>query len=106
MRKLTLLLLLALSMPAQANTDPWFESNKPVMCGPFQNIVRTLMRDQFKELPLWIGQSSEDATQFSLFVNAERGNWTLVQYGQEIGCILGIGKTGNIVNLTPFRAQQ
>jgi len=104
MPKIMLLLLLALSLPARANE--WTERDKPVICGPFRDIVQTLMKEQYREVPLWIGQSSQDTTQFSLFTNSRTGTWTLVQYGKTTGCILGVGNTSDIVNLVPFREKQ
>lgn len=104
MPKLMLLVLLALSLPVQAND--WFDSQKPVTCGPFRDLVQALTRDKYKEYPLWIGQSSQDATQFSLFTNIDTGAWTLVQYGKSTGCVMGVGETSNIVNLVPFREKQ
>lgn len=99
-----LLVLIALSLPVRASD--WNERDKPVICGPFQEIVRTLMKEQYQELPLWIGQSSQDKTQFSLFTNQRTGSWTLIQYGTTTGCILGVGNTSDIVNLSPFKEKQ
>ena len=100
MRKLMLLVLLGLSLPAQANE--WFESQKPVTCGPFREIVQTLTLEQYEEAPIWIGQSSADRTQFSLFINAGTGTWTLVQYGQITGCIIGVGKNHRMIDTAQF----
>lgn len=100
MRKLILLVLMVLSLPVRAND--WTEREKPVLCGPFREIVQTLMQEKYNETPLWIGQSNQDKTRFSLFTNVDTGAWTLVQYGQVNGCVLGTGSTSNIVNLAPF----
>ena len=96
MRKLIIPALLALSLSAQANE--WSERKKPVICGPFREIVQTLMQERYREWPLWIGQSSEDSTQFSLFTNVDTGAWTLVQYNKVSGCVLGVGDTSDVVN--------
>ena len=100
MRKLMLLALIGLSLPAQASE--WFESQKPVTCGPFREIVQTLTLEQYKEAPIWIGQSSADRTQFSLFTNDTTGTWTLVQYGQVTGCIIGVGKNHRMIDPARF----
>ena len=88
---------------APATAQTWTESQKPVVCGPFREIVTTLTKEPYQEFPLWIGTSSEDSSRFSLFVNTEKGNWTLVQYGTNTGCILGIGVTGEIFKPDSFR---
>ena len=98
MRKLMLLALIGLSLPAQASE--WFESQKPVTCGPFREIVQTLIQEQYREVPIWIGQSSVDRTQFSLFVNAATGTWTLVQYARVQGCIIGVGENHSMIDST------
>lgn len=105
MPKLMLLLIATLPMMVMAQQDPYYEANKPVTCGPFQNIARALMGDKFREMPLWIGSSGDDASKFALFYNDSTRTWTLVQYGSDTGCILGAGNTSDIVNLAPFRAQ-
>ncbi len=96
MKKIIALVLATLLIPAMASE--WTELNKPVTCGPFREIVETLLKDQYRELPLWIGKSSQDTSQFSLFVNEATGAWTLVQYGRVTGCVLGMGQSSDIVN--------
>ena len=93
-----LLALIGLSQTALASE--WFESQKPVTCGPFREIVQTLIKEQYREVPIWIGQSSADRTQFSLFTNNTTGTWTLVQYGQVTGCIIGVGKNHRMIDST------
>lgn len=85
-------------VPIMTMASEWTEREKPVICGPFREIVETLMKDKYRELPLWIGKSSQDTSQFSLFVNEITGAWTLVQYGRATGCILGVGESSDIVN--------
>lgn len=97
MKKIALIVFLCLVAKTTAANE-WFQTNKPVTCGPFKEIVETLTKDKFREFPLWIGRSSQDSSQFSLFYNEKTGSWTLVQYGQTTGCILGIGQSSDIVN--------
>ena len=100
MPKLIVPLMFLIAVPAQA--QEWFDSEKPVVCGPFREIVTTLRDSKYDELPLWIGKSSQDKSRFSLFFNEKTTAWTLVQYGTTTGCILGIGTSSDIVNLAPF----
>jgi len=88
--------LLAFGNLAWAQNSDWTEVQLPVVCGPFREIVETLMKNQYREVPLWIGKSSEDASQFVVFRNEKTGAWTLVQYGSVNGCILGIGNQSDI----------
>ena len=98
MKKIIALILAIL--PISAMASEWTERDKPVTCGPFREIVETLIKDKYREFPLWIGKSSQDTSQFSLFLNETTGAWTLVQYGRVTGCILGMGESSDIVNGT------
>jgi hypothetical protein len=100
MKKLMLLCLLALAPFVQA--QQWTQLQTTVSCGPFRDIVRVLTQARYNEMPLWVGQSGRDATSFTLFLNADSGGWTLLQYYGETACILGMGDASNITNLAPF----
>jgi len=103
MKKLTLLLLLILALPLQAQ---WVDIQKTVPCGPFRDVVATLAHEKYKETPLWVGQSGDGVTNFALFTNADTGSWTVIQYHTPLACIIGAGRTGNVVNLVPFNQKQ
>ena len=104
MKKLMLLCLLWAALPVQA--QQWTQLQNTVSCGPFRDIVRVLTQARYSELPLWVGQSGRDATSFTLFLNADSGGWTLLQYYGETACVLGMGDNSNITNLAPFKAAQ
>lgn len=103
MKKL-MLLLLTIALPATA--QQWRQVENTVPCGPFRDIVKVLIQEKYKEVPLWVGRSGQDATSFTLFYNADRGNFTLLQYYKETACILGMGDASDIVNLAPFTQKQ
>jgi len=69
----------------------WFQADKSVTCGPIVSIIEGLISEKYKEIPTWIGKDKEASSRYSLFVNEKTGAWTLVQFGNEIGCILGLG---------------
>jgi len=100
MKKLMLLCLLVLAPFVQA--QQWTQLQTTVSCGPFRDIVKVLTQARYNEMPLWVGQSGRDATSFTLFLNADSGGWTLLQYYGETACILGMGDASNITNLAPF----
>lgn len=93
---MVLVLLIVLPMMARAEDKGWFETNKPVKCGPFREIVQIVISEPFTEQPVWVGTSGTDPTSFTLFVNDKSGTWTLVQYAKEIGCVLGMGPSGKL----------
>lgn len=97
----TLILTLALiALPAHAQQWQYLESVVP--CGPLQEVVRVLSQSQYREVPIWRGHSDRDPTRFLLFMNVERGNFTLVQYHKELACVLGLGSSSEIVDRSPF----
>ena len=100
MKKFTLLLLLFLAPALQA--QQWQTLTAQFSCGPFREIVKVLTNQKFQETPLWIGNNDNDPTNLVLFLNADSGNWTMLQYFRDTACILGMGQTSNIVNLAPF----
>ena len=102
-RALAAAALMAISTAAAAQ---WVEMTGVFNCGPLQDIVRVLSRDRWQEFPLWVGQSGDTNSSFVLLVNADKGNWTVLQYHKETACILGAGSHSNIVNLAPFREKQ
>jgi len=104
MKKLTLLSLLIIALPAWA--QQWRQVENTVPCGPFRDIVKVLTQEKYKEVPLWVGRSGQDPTSFTLFYNSDRGNFTLLQYYRETACILGMGDSSDIVNLAPFTQKQ
>lgn len=101
MKKLMLLLLSSITITA--NSQEWVNITGTVTCGPLQEIVGVLTEEKFKETPLWAGKSLADVTGFVLFFNADRGNFTLLQYYKDRACILGMGTNGKILNQIPFQ---
>lgn len=75
----------------------WFEANKTLTCGPIKSIISGLMSDKYKETPIWMGKDSAESSHYSLFVNEETGAWTLVQFSNELGCILGLGSSSKSI---------
>lgn len=93
---LALIAVLAVVPGARSAPGDFFDSNKPVQCGPFREIVGLISGPDFREQPTWIGPSSTDGTSYVLFRNPRTQSWTLVQYGKETGCVLGLGRTDTI----------
>jgi len=60
---------------------------KPIVCAKASTLLNGL-KDNYDELPMWIGQ--DEQSKYSLFVS-KTGSWTLVQFSNEIACILGAG---------------
>lgn len=93
MKKVAVAFLLCLtSSIANAQIGPEFRQiPKTVICGPVQTILVGLADKEVNEKPIWVGTDESQKSDYGLFVNPRTGAFTLVQFGKEIGCILGIG---------------
>lgn len=89
MRKVILALLF---LPSVAFSKEWFEANKPIDCGPFQDIIAIVTQKGVEEEVAWIGKA-ENNSSIALFLNTKNSTWTLVQYNTEIACVLEMGKS-------------
>ena len=93
MKKLAVAFLFCLtSTIANAQIGPDFRQiQKNVFCGPVSVILKALAADDIKEEPLWTGKDESERSDYAIFVNSKTGAFTIIQFGKEIGCILGIG---------------
>jgi hypothetical protein len=48
-------------------------------------------------MPLWIGKDETEKSEYVIFVNSKTKAFTIVQMGQQVGCILGIGYKSYLV---------
>jgi len=93
MKKFAVAFLFCLiSTIANAQPGPQFRNiPKPVLCGPLEVLFKGLADEEVNEKPIWIGKAEDEKSEFAVFVNRKTGAFTLVQFGKEWGCILGIG---------------
>jgi len=93
MKRLAVAFLFCLtSTIANAQIGPQFRNiPKPVLCGPLDILFKGLADEEVNEKPIWIGQAEDKKSEFAVFVNPKTGAFTMVQFGKEWGCILGIG---------------
>lgn len=96
MKKLVLSVLL-LPVLAFAKDEPVIVDKK-VVCNWTKTILETLSED-FEELPIWIGQAG-DQIHYSVFTSA-KGDWTIVQFNQEIACVIGAGSNSMNIPIKP-----
>ena len=86
---------------AQNALPPGFvTTTKPILCGPLDVVFKTMASKEINERPIWVGQD-ENRSNYVIFVNAETSGFTLVQFGEQIACILGLGPTSNSYPVKP-----
>ena len=76
---------------AQSDLPPGFvNTTKPILCGPVNTVFKTLSSKEINERPIWIGQD-ENRSNYALFINPKNTGFTIIQFGDEMACILGLG---------------
>jgi hypothetical protein len=87
MRKLLLGVLL---LPALALAEP-VKVDKEVVCDKTADMLAYFV-EKYKEMPQWLGQSDQTKSQVVIMTNAETQTWTLIQFNEQVACILETGK--------------
>jgi hypothetical protein len=91
MKKLLILsLFIALLLQTASSSDTNVrETNKKVQCGVTKEIIATLVSEEYREAPYWMGE--DNTSSYILMVNEKIKSWTLLQYTDDTACILGTG---------------
>ena len=87
-----LLLLLALVPLVSMAQEPVVAKFKAI-CWPYKEFIEQI--EDFKEEPIILGLKDikrELPSFYSILHNKDTGNFTIVQFDENIGCILGVGK--------------
>lgn len=96
MKKLLLLLLVSNSVWANP-----FEIKKPVICDKTEIVLKTLSSSDYQEKPIWLGAADEKLVNYSLWVNPSTKSWTIVQFNNDISCVIGTGESYAILGKKP-----
>lgn len=95
-KKITVAFLFCLTGSiANAQSDKYFESAKPVICDDMRSMVGALI-ERWGEVPVWTALDAKDHSRYLLLINPKKGSWTLLQHTPEIACVLGVGFESNL----------
>ena len=72
-------------------------TKKEVQCDKTETMIAVLKGKDFEEVPIWFGKGDGKAPNYSLFVNAETRSWTIIQFNNELSCVLGSGENYNVI---------
>jgi sulfur carrier protein ThiS len=75
---------------------------KPVECDRSKKLLDALQSNEYNEKPVWFGQDGGKKSGYVLLVNQKTQDWTLVQYNQEVACIIGHGSQSQILDLKEY----
>ena len=84
--------LLCLTVVAQTTTK------KEVYCDNTDKLLLILQNGEFEEVPIWFGKGDGKAPNYSLLVNQKTKSWTMIQFNNEIACVIGTGENFNLLN--------
>ncbi len=96
MKKILALLLL---VPGFSLAQEPIVADKSVVCSQTKVVLEAL-REIYKEEPIWLGKGN-DRSRYSLFVNPKNGAFTLLQFNDEIACIIGVGESSINIPIKP-----
>jgi hypothetical protein len=66
---------------------------KPMKCADTKTVIQALTGEDYKEKPIWLGiESGATVSRYSLFVNEQTKTWTLIQFDENVACVLGVGE--------------
>lgn len=95
MRKLAVAFLLglaALVVNAESKKSKPVRVEKPIYCLPIKTLLEDL-KNKYQEEAMVIGSSEwMPDVNMSLFINKETGTYTVIEFDDEAGCILSVGK--------------
>jgi hypothetical protein len=98
MRILLIILALTFCSAIEARTGELFRSTKTVVCGNLGEIMEKITGADWREEPIWRGGPNEYQNMTTLFFNSETGSWTLIEYRNQTGCILGNGMSSQLTD--------
>ena len=103
MRKLTVAFLLALtSLVADAQEDRVvIEAYKTVACSSVKNMIE-FVSGEYQEIPQWSGVGT--ATKFILMVNKKSGTWTMIEYNDDLACMIAHGARSTVINFGKIKS--
>ena len=87
--------LLCLTAVAQTTTK------KEVYCDNTDKLLLILQNGEFEETPIWFGKGDGKAPNYSLLVNQKTKSWTMIQFNNELACVIGTGENFNLLNKQP-----
>lgn len=92
------LILGVLLLPAFAQAQP-VTVEKPVVCDKVKNVIEYLSGSDIQEQPFWVGIDKK--SRYLMMVNKETNSWTIIQFNDQIACIIGSGENSKLLFTGP-----
>jgi hypothetical protein len=72
-------------------------TKKEVYCDKTEILIPVIKGKDFQEVPIWFGKGDGKAPNYSLFVNNETRSWTIIQFNNELACVIGSGESYQVI---------
>ena len=89
LKTLIVVLLITASTQMFAQESQVIEMQKNVFCFQTQSVLDKIV-NEYKEVPLWVSKLSN--SNVTLFVNYDTKSWTLLQWSNELACVIEAGE--------------
>lgn len=89
LKTLFVVLFITASTQLFAQEPQVIEMQKNVFCYQTQLVLDRIVKE-YKELPLWASKLSN--SNMTLFVNYDTKTWTLLQWNEDLACVIETGK--------------
>ena len=76
-------------------------TKKEVYCDKTEILIPVIKGKDFQEVPIWFGKGDGKAPNYSLFVNSETRSWTIIQFNNELACVIGSGESYQVITKKP-----
>lgn len=73
-----------------------FTVEKPVFCTDVKSMIEFLSGEEYREVPAWVGK--DEKSKYVVMANEKTKTWTIIQFNDQVACVLGTGTQGNIVH--------
>ena len=72
-----------------------FTVEKPVFCTDVKSMIEFLSGGEYREVPAWVGK--DEKSKYVVMANEKTKTWTIIQFNDQVACVLGTGTHGNII---------
>lgn len=97
MKKIAVAFLFCLTSTIVNARDDIQLVQKPVYCSSLKLVIETVTSPEYNEKPIWSGR--DEKSKYIMTANNKTGTWTMIQYNDNIACVIGVGENGNMINL-------
>jgi len=67
-----------------------FKTKKDIICATLPEMEKAI--SEWEEKEVWTGFSPKEKTLYTFFYNVENKTWSIIQYNNEVSCIVGFGE--------------